>query len=76
MNYIAKVEQKIEDDNGKLKKSVAVFLIEDAVNVTDAEAIVTTEYLGVNFRWKIISISETKICQVLSAVDRADSVKA
>jgi len=73
MNYIAKVKEKIEDDKGKIKKSTATYLIEDAVTVTDAEAIITTEYRGVNFEWELISVVETKICKVLNASDRADA---
>lgn len=72
MNYIARVKEKIETDRGKIKNQTAVYLIEDAVSVTDAEVYITQEYSTVGFDWELKSVTETNICKVLNASDRAD----
>ncbi len=76
MNYQVKVKERIEQDNGSFKKVTATYLVQDAVSVTDVEAIVTEKYKGSTFDWEIVSVSESKIEEVLSAADPADKFNA
>ena len=68
MFYEVVVEIKIEQDNGKLKKSKDYYLTE-AVSVTDAEATVYKDMEGFTGEWKVISSKESKILKVLRVAD-------
>ena len=76
MNYIAKVKERIEQENGSFKKSIRPILVVDAVSVTDVEAIVTAKYKNSTFDWQITSVTESPIEEVLSAIDKADRFNA
>ena len=76
MNYIAKVKERIEQENGSFKKITATYLVEGAISVTDVEVIVTEKYKGSTFDWEITSVTESKIEEVLSATDKADRFNA
>ena len=76
MNYIAKVKERIEQENGSFKKSIRPSLVVDAVSVTDVEAIVTAKYKNSTFDWQITSVTESPIEEVLSAIDKADRFNA
>lgn len=71
MYYKAKVKERREDDNGKMKKFSVEFLV-DAESVTEVEATVAKEYFGSINDWDLISVSETKVEKILESTDRAD----
>ena len=63
--FLAKVEKKIEDErNGKIKRMVEQFLV-NAVNVTDVEKQIYSEYEGYPGDWAIHSVTATKIIKVV-----------
>lgn len=63
--FLVKVEKKIEDErNGKIKKMVEQFLV-NAVNVTDVEKQIYTEYDGYPGDWAIHSVTATKIIKII-----------
>lgn len=66
MYYFAKVKVKNETDEGKIKKTTEVYLV-DAVSVTDVEAIITKEFQGSVNDWELTSVAETKVLKVLNA---------
>lgn len=70
MYFKAKVTEKVQDDNGKIKKSSVEYLVH-AVSVTDVEVQITEEYRNVTFDWELNSVSATKIVKVMDN-DRAD----
>lgn len=70
MYFKAKVTEKVQDDNGKIKKTSVEYLVR-AVSVTDVEVQVTEEYRNVTFDWELNSVSATKIVKVMDN-DRAD----
>jgi hypothetical protein len=70
MYFKAKVTEKVQDDNGKIKKTSVEYLVQ-AVSVTDVEVQVTEEYRNVTFDWELNSVSATKIVKVMDN-DRAD----
>lgn len=77
MNYLVRVKETIVDEkSGKPKSSTAQYLVQDAETVVDVQSYITQEYKGVNFEWEITQVSETKICKVLNATDRADRFNA
>ena len=65
MYYKAKVKELIEQDNGKMKKQTAEYLV-DASSVTEVEAHVATEYKNATFDYELVSVTETKICGILN----------
>lgn len=66
MFYIAKVKVKTETDEGKIKKSTEVYLVEDDV-ISGVEAQITKEFQGAVTDWELVSVAETKILKVLNA---------
>ena len=66
MFYIAKVKVKTETDEGKIKKSTEVYLVEDEV-ISGVEAQITKEFQGAVTDWELVSVAETKILKVLNA---------
>lgn len=64
--YNVKVTFNIEDDKGKVKKVTEQYLAL-AVSVTDAEVIVTQEFSQSMSDFKVVSVQETKIIDVLTA---------
>lgn len=60
------VQVKTEDEKGKLKKQNELYLV-SAIGCNDAEAIVTKKFVdeGSNLDFKVTSIKETKILEVL-----------
>lgn len=63
--YSVKCQYLMDDDKGKTKKINEQYLVE-AVSPTDAETIVTKAKGDVS-DFKVVSISETKILEVLTA---------
>lgn len=66
MFYIAKVKVKTETDEGKIKKTTEVYLVEDDV-ISGVEAQITKEFQGAVTDWELVSVAETKILKVLNA---------
>ena len=66
MFYIAKVKVKTETDEGKIKKTTEVYLVEDEV-ISGVEAQITKEFQGAVTDWELVSVAETKILKVLNA---------
>lgn len=62
--YMVKVELITEDDNGKPKKKTEQYLVK-AVSVTDAEVIITTYFKNTMIEYKVASVTETKIIDIL-----------
>lgn len=64
--YQVNVEVKFEDEKGKVKKQREQYLA-DAVSCLDAENSVTKKFVdsGDNLNFKIVSVKETKILEVL-----------
>lgn len=60
------VQVKTEDEKGKLKKQNELYLV-SAIGCNDAETIVTKKFVdeGSNLDFKVTSIKETKILEVL-----------
>jgi len=71
--YQVKVHVIFEDDNGKRKKQVEIYLVE-AVSVTDAEVIVNKEFESTNVEFEVKSVNQTKIVEVLSATEKGGVV--
>ena len=70
---IVKVEKKIEDErNGKFKKVTEQFLV-NAVNVTDVEKQIYTEYEGYPGDWSIHSVTATKIIKIIEPKESVSS---
>lgn len=63
--YSVKVQFIITDDKGKDKKVTEQYLCQ-AVSVTDAEVITTTEFTNTVSDFKVIGVTETKIIDVLT----------
>lgn len=66
MYYIAKVEVKSETDEGKIKKTTEVYLVQDEV-FSGVEVQIAKEFQGSVNDWELVSVSETKILKVLNA---------
>ena len=63
--FVAKVTYDLPDDNtGKIKKIREEKLVR-GYSVTDVEAKVTDKYKGFNHDWRITSVSESKIDEVI-----------
>ena len=63
--FVAKVQYDLPDENsGKIKKIREEKLVK-GYSVTDVEAKVTTKYEGFNHDWRITSVSESKIDEVI-----------
>lgn len=64
--YQVNVEIKTESDSGKVKKIREQYLV-DAISCLDAETITSTFFVeqGDNLDFKIVSVKETKILEVL-----------
>ena len=63
--FVAKIQYDFPDENtGKIKKVREEKLVK-GYSVTDVEAIVTTKYEGFTHDWRITSVSESKIDEVI-----------
>ena len=63
--FVAKVQYDLPDENtGKLKKIREEKLVK-GYSVTDVEAQVTEKYTGFQHEWRIFSVSESKIDEVI-----------
>jgi len=63
--YNAKVKVKMQDPNtGKIKKVTEQYLV-DAVSVTEVETKITEKYETSGLDWELISVTETKVLEVL-----------
>lgn len=63
--FVAKVTYDLLDDNsGKIKKIREEKLVK-GYSVTDVEAKVTDKYKGFSQEWRITSVSESKIDEVI-----------
>jgi hypothetical protein len=63
--FVAKVQYDLPDDNtGKIKKIREEKLVK-GYSVTDVEAKVTEKYQGFANEWRITSVSESKIDEVI-----------
>ena len=63
--FVAKVQYDLPDENsGKIKKIREEKLVR-GYSVTDVEAKVTAEYEGFTRDWRITSVSESKIDEVI-----------
>ena len=63
--FVAKIQYELPDDNtGKIKKIREEKLVK-GFSVTDVEAKVTTKYEGFTHDWRITSVSESKIDEVI-----------
>ena len=66
MYYIARVQIKFEDDNGKVKKRTEQYLVH-ALSITEAEAVVSESFTSsaTTLQYEIKSISESRIVEIL-----------
>jgi hypothetical protein len=63
--FVAKIQYDLPDDKtGKIKKIREEKLVE-GYSVTDVEAKVTKKYEGFSHEWRITSVSESKIDEVI-----------
>jgi hypothetical protein len=63
--FVAKVTYDLPDDNtGKIKKIREEKLVK-GYSVTDVEAKVTKKYQSFSYDWRITSVSESKIDEVI-----------
>ena len=63
--FVAKIQYDLPDDStGKIKKIRAEKLVK-GFSVTDVEAKVTKRYEGFTHDWRITSVSESKIDEVI-----------
>jgi hypothetical protein len=63
--FVAKIQYDLPDENtGKFKKIREEKLVE-GYSVTDVEAKVTKKYEGFTHEWRITSVSESKIDEVI-----------
>ena len=63
--FVAKIQYDLLDDNtGKIKKIREEKLVK-GFSVTDVEAKVTEKYKGFTNDWRITSVSESKIDEVI-----------
>jgi hypothetical protein len=63
--FVAKVQYDLPDENsGKIKKIREEKLVK-GYSVTDVEAKVTEKYQGFVHEWRITSVSESKIDEVI-----------
>jgi hypothetical protein len=65
--FVAKVTYDLPDDNtGKIKKIREEKLVK-GYSVTDVEAKVTKKYESFSYDWRITSVSESKIDEVIES---------
>ena len=69
--YNTKVQIIVTDDKGKDKKITEQYLV-SAVSVTDAEAITTKYFESTSSDFKVVSVTETKIIDVLDKNSNAE----
>ena len=63
--FVCKVQYDLADENsGKIKKITEMKLVR-AISVTDVEAKVTGKYQGFQHDWRITSVIESKIDEVI-----------
>jgi hypothetical protein len=63
--FVAKITYDLPDENsGKIKKIREEKLVK-GYSVTDVEAKVTKKYEGFSYDWRITSVSESKIDEVI-----------
>jgi hypothetical protein len=63
--FVSKVQYDLPDENsGKVKKITEMKLVR-AISVTDVEAKVTEKYQGFQHDWRITSVIESKIDEVI-----------
>ncbi len=63
--FVAKISYDLPDDNtGKIKKIREEKLVK-GYSVTDVEAKVTKVYQSFSYEWRITSVSESKIDEVI-----------
>ena len=63
--FVAKIQYELPDDNtGKIKKIREEKLVK-GFSVTDVEAKVTKRYESFSIDWRITSVSESKIDEVI-----------
>lgn len=63
--FVAKIQYDLIDDNtGKIKKIREEKLVK-GYSVTDVETKVTEKYQGFSYEWRITSVSESKIDEVI-----------
>ena len=63
--FVSKIQYDLPDDKtGKIKKIREEKLVE-GYSVTDVEAKVTKKYEGFSHEWRITSVSESKIDEVI-----------
>lgn len=63
--FVAKIQYDLPDEKtGKIKKIREEKLVE-GYSVTDVEAKVTKKYEGFSHEWRITSVSESKIDEVI-----------
>lgn len=63
--FVAKISYDLPDDNtGKIKKIREEKLVK-GYNVTDVEAKITKVYKNFSYDWRITSVSESKIDEVI-----------
>jgi hypothetical protein len=64
--FVAKIQYDLPDEqSGKIKKIREEKLV-NGYSVTDVEAKVTKKYEGFTHEWRITSVSESKIDEVIS----------
>jgi len=63
--FVSKIQYDLPDENsGKIKKITEMKLVR-AISVTDVEAKVTEKYQGFQHDWRITSVVESKIDEVI-----------
>jgi hypothetical protein len=63
--FVSKIQYDLPDENsGKIKKITEMKLVR-AISVTDVEAKVTEKYQGFQHDWRITSVIESKIDEVI-----------
>ena len=63
--FVSKVQYDLPDENsGKIKKITEMKLVR-AISVTDVEAKVNEKYQGFQHDWRITSVIESKIDEVI-----------
>jgi len=63
--FVSKIQYDLPDENsGKIKKITEMKLVL-AISVTDVEAKVTEKYQGFQHDWRITSVIESKIDEVI-----------
>jgi len=63
--FVSKIQYDLPDENsGKIKKITEMKLVR-AISVTDVEVKVTEKYQGFQHDWRITSVVESKIDEVI-----------